>query len=69
MGLKDYLDAVLWQEMQDELSKLIKRPVYTIDTDGNRIFISGNIPKLCSLLDRDSSCLANIRKQIGRAHV
>jgi len=64
MGLKDYLDAVLWQEMQDELSKLIKRPVYTIDTDGNRIFISGNIPKLCSLLDRDSSCLANIRKHV-----
>jgi len=64
MGLKDYLDAVLWQEMQDELSKLIKHPVYTIDTDGNRVFVSGNLPRLCLLLDRDSSCIANIKQHV-----
>lgn len=64
MGLKDYLDSVLWQQMQDELSRLINRPVYTLDTDGNRIFVSGEFPELCRLLDRDSSCLNNVKKHV-----
>ncbi|MBN1644684.1 diguanylate cyclase [Candidatus Woesearchaeota archaeon] len=64
MGLKDYFDSVLWQQMQDELSRLIKRPVYTLDTNGNRIFVSGEFAKLCVLLDRDSSCLSNVKKHV-----
>ncbi|MBW2968863.1 diguanylate cyclase [Candidatus Woesearchaeota archaeon] len=64
MGLKDYMDSVLWQKMQDELSKLLNRPVHTLDTEGNRIFVSGEMYKLCSLLDRDSSCLVNVKKHV-----
>jgi len=65
MGLKDYLDSSLWQKMQDELSRLINRPVYTLDTQGNRVFVSGDFPRLCSLLDRDSACLNNVKAHVG----
>lgn len=64
MGLKDYMDSVLWQRMQDELSKLLNRPVYTLDIEGNRIFVSGEFDKLCQVLDRDSSCLNNVKTHV-----
>lgn len=64
MGLKDYLDSVLWQQMQDEFSRLINNPVYTLDNDGNRVFVSGEFPELCRMLDRDSSCLNDVKRNV-----
>ncbi len=48
--IKKYLDMAAWEKLQNSISKKLGISIRTIDTQGNEIISSGNIPFYCTII-------------------